>query len=407
MTVASIIQGVPMDRGQCPFDPPKLYQELNNSSGWHQVEVLDGRRAWMITNHELARKVLGDNRFSADRSRPGFPFLQQSQKALMRGAPVMVTSDDPVHNEIRRRAAGAFTMKRILEHREYITEIVDEFLDDIIATGPGADFVSSFALKIPSYVIARVLGIPGEDHLHFHELTNQIFTLHLGPEDVEQGRVQLEAYLEDKIREKVDNPDGKLLSQYAEAITNGEMTFEDARAQTRTLLIAGHETTASMLGLGTIYLLQHPELVERIKHGSEKEVGAIVEELLRVLTIMQRGLVRIATEDVEIDGHVIRAGEGIHVALNSANRDSTVFDNPNEVNPDNPNRRHIAFGYGIHQCLGQGLSRLEMTIAFPRVFQRLVGLASAVPLEEIKFKSDTSVYGVHALPITWDIERTK
>lgn len=402
MTQPEVVKGVPMDRGQCPFHPPAEYRTFRESNQWRQVEVLDGRKAWMITDHALARDVLADDRFSSDRSRPGFPFLQFSQKALIRAAPVMVTTDEPLHSEIRRRAAGAFTARKVNEQREFVTELVDKLIDQMLQDGPPVDLVTAFALQIPSYVIARILGVPPEDHTHFHELTGRIFTLTNTAEQVEAGRQGLEAYLAEQIESKFQNPDEALLTQYANAVKNGEMRMADATAQTRTLLIAGHETTASMLGLGTLYMLHHPEVKQRVMEGTDREVMGVVEELLRVLTIMQRGLVRIAVEDVEIDGHVIKAGEGVHIALNSANRDPEVFEKPDEVNLDKPSRRHVAFGYGIHQCLGQGLARLEMSIAFPRLFNRIPTLSCPLDLSEIQFKNDVSVYGVRELPVTWD-----
>ncbi|MDO5701405.1 MAG: cytochrome P450 [Bowdeniella nasicola] len=401
MSQPDVVHGVPMDRGSCPFHPPSEYRTFRESDEWRQVEVLDGRRAWMITDYATARTVLGDDRFSADRTREGFPYLQFSQKALLRGAPVMVTTDEPLHSEIRRRAAGAFTARKVADQRDFVSTLVDQLIDEMLQNGPPVEFVTAFALRIPSYVIARILGIPAEDHTHFHELTGRIFGLSNTPEQVEAGRIGLQDYLGEQIASKFGNPDEALLTQYAEAVKAGEITMEDAKSQTRTLLIAGHETTASMIGLGTLYMLHHPEVKERVVHGTEREVMGVIEELLRVLTIMQRGLVRIATEDVDIDGHLIKAGEGVHIALNSANRDASVFELPDEVNLDKPSRRHIAFGYGIHQCLGQGLARMEMSIAFPRLFQRIPTLDCPLDLSEIQFKTDASVYGVRELPVTW------
>ncbi|MDO5701696.1 MAG: cytochrome P450 [Bowdeniella nasicola] len=402
MTQPDVVKGVPMDRGSCPFDPPGIYRELRESDEWRQVEVLGGRKAWMITDHATARDVLADNRFSADRSRPGFPFLQFAQKSFIRAAPVMVTTDEPLHSEIRRRASGAFTRKKVEQLKGFVSDLVDGLIDDMLEKGPPADLHTDFALQIPSFVIAKILGIPAEDHPHFHELTGNIFTLTNTDEQVEAARAALQDYLEEQITTKFDHPDDALLTTFAQAVQAGEMRMADATAQTRTLLIAGHETTASMIGLGTLYMIHHPEVKERVVTGSEREILGIVEELLRILTIMQRGLVRIAIEDVEVNGHLIKAGEGVHIALNAANRDPEVFENPDEVNLEKGTRRHVAFGYGIHQCLGQELARMEMSIAYPRLFQRIPSLTCPLDLGEVSFKNDVTVYGVKDLPVTWE-----
>jgi cytochrome P450 len=168
------------------------------------------------------------------------------------------------------------------------------------------------------------------------------------------------------------------------------------------LLVAGHETTANMIGLGTLTLLQHSDQAAEVRGGDPATVAAAVEELLRLLTVVHTGRRRAATEDVEIGGVLIRAGEGVIAAGESANRDPEQFANPDELDIHREGNHHVAFGFGVHQCLGQPLARLELQIAYPALLRRFPDLRVAVPVEEIPFRDEMVVYGVHALPVRWE-----
>ncbi|WP_040025519.1 cytochrome P450, partial [Streptomyces sp. 150FB] len=169
------------------------------------------------------------------------------------------------------------------------------------------------------------------------------------------------------------------------------------------LLIAGHETTANMTALGTLALLRNPEQLAVVRDTDDPgRVALAVEELLRYLTIVHTGRRRVATEDVEVAGHLVRAGEGVILVTDSANRDPEAFPDADRLDIDRPGvRRHMAFGHGTHQCLGQNLARTELQLAYPALLRRFPNLATAVPDEELRFKDDMLVYGLHALPVTW------
>ncbi|MCG2623445.1 cytochrome P450 [Arthrobacter sp. I2-34] len=401
MTLQNPLPAIPMTRG-CPFSPPAEYEQLRQAAEWHKVTVMDGRQIWMVPTYSAVRAVLGDPRFSAERDRPGFPYINQSQKELIKSSPAMVTVDEPLHSQIRRRATYAFTGKRVEALRESTQQLVDSLIDDMLAKGGPLDLVTEFALVIPSTIISGILGVPAEDHQHFHELTNKIFTLTNGPEGVAAGRLGLEAYIRELVLLKVQEPKDDLISRYVtEYLNTGELELEEVVTQIRTLLIAGHETTSSMIALGAAFLMEHPQYREQLRQGDDKIAAGAVEEMLRYLNIMHRGLVRMALEDVEIEGKLIKKGEGVLCALNSANRDAEVFAKPDELDFENPNRNHVAFGFGIHQCLGQGLARMEMQVAFKTLFTRIPDLKIAIPLSEVPFKTDVTVYGVHCLPVTW------
>ncbi|MHA6695239.1 cytochrome P450 [Homoserinimonas sp. A520] len=395
------LSGIPMAR-QCPFSPPAEYAELRRSDGWHKVTVMDGKVVWLIPGYHDGRAILGDPRFTSNRALEGFPFINQSQKELIKTSASMVTVDEPEHSVIRRRATYAFTARQVEAKREDVVELVHKLIDDMLAKGGPLDLVTEFALVIPSTIISGILGVPAEDHTHFHALTNNLFTLTNGPEEVSAARVGLEGYIRDLILQKVENPQDDLISRYVtEYLNTGELRIDEVVTQIRALLIAGHETTASMIALGSAFLIEHPEYREQIVNGDDKLVAGAVEEMLRYLTIMHRGLIRMALEDVEIDGKLIKKGEGALVALNSANRDEEVFESPDALDFENPSRNHVAFGFGIHQCLGQGLARMELQVAYKTLFTRIPSLRIAVPVTDVPFKTDVTVYGVHSLPVTW------
>ena len=168
------------------------------------------------------------------------------------------------------------------------------------------------------------------------------------------------------------------------------------------VLIAGHETTANMIALGTSALLEHPEQLAELRDTDDlKLVANAVEELLRYLTIVHYGQRRVALEDVEVAGRLVRAGEGVVLAIDAGNRDETAFPDPDRLDIHRQARHHVAFGYGVHQCLGQPLARMELQVVYSTLYRRIPTLALAIPFEDVPFKHDMVVYGVHSLPVTW------
>lgn len=392
---------IPMTR-QCPFSPPQEYAQFRERGEWQRVEVLDEKVVWLVSDYATVREVLSNDRFTTERGRPGFPLINESQRSLIQSPASMVTTDEPEHSQIRRRATFAFTGKKVQALEESVDALIHRLIDDMLEAGGPLDLVTEFSLVVPSTVISGILGVPPEDHTHFHALTNEIFNLTHTFEQVDAGKRGLEAYLLSLVEQKKLEPQDDLISKYVtDYVATGELTEYEAVSQLRTLLVAGHETTASMIALGTAYLLENPDQAEEIRQGDELYVAGAVEELLRYLTIMHRGLIRMALEDVEIAGRLVRKGEGILCSLSSANRDAKIFADADRPDFKNPRRNHVAFGFGIHQCLGQGLARMEMRKAYKALLTRIPTLRLAQPLSEIEFKESVSVYGIHSLPVVW------
>jgi pentalenic acid synthase len=307
--------------------------------------------------------------------------------------------DDPEHNAQRRMLIPGFTLKRTADLRPRIRRTVDELLDAMVEQGPPAELVSAFALPVPSIVICDLLGVPYADHEFFEEQSRRLLR---GPsaQDTEDARLRLEGYLGELIEHKRDKPgEGVLDDLVGQQLARGRLDKQELIELATILLVAGHETTANMISLGTYTLLRHPERLAELKADPEL-MPAAVEELLRFLSIAD-GMLRVATEDIEIEGVTIRADEGVVFSTSVINRDTSAYAEPDTLDWHRSARHHLAFGFGIHQCLGQNLARAEMEIALRGLFERLPGLRLAAPAEEIPFKPGDTIQGMLELPVTW------
>ncbi|MFF4617509.1 cytochrome P450 [Nonomuraea jabiensis] len=380
---------LPIERNQeCPFDPPTGLRGLPPMA---RLEMTDGHQGWLATTMAAARTVLGDPRFSARQElkhsavhvvRPGGPD---------RPAPpgFFATTDPPEHTRYRRLLTGQFTLRRMRLLEPRIEQIAADHLDAMAKAGPPVDLVTAYALPIPSLVICELLGVPYADHDFFQDRSAAL----VSPDrDGAQAMADLTAYLGELVRRKRAEPDDDLISGLT-----GELTDEELTYVALILLVAGHETTANMLALGVFALLEEGLPVE------EGLMETTVEELLRWLSILHQGApYRAALEDVEVAGELVRKGETVALSLPVINRDGAVFEDPDLLKLDRADaRRHLAFGHGVHQCLGQQLARNELRIGYRALFERFPGLRLAVPAAEVPLKHDASVYGVRCLPVTW------
>lgn len=394
---ATAALAVPAERGSCPFAPPPPYQRARREEPVSRITLWDQSQCWMVTRHEDVRAVLGDARFSADAGRAGFPFLSPGRKAVNDNAASFLRMDDPEHARLRRMLTGDFTIKKIEALRPRIQRLVDGFLDELIARGAPADLVAGYALPIPSLVICLLLGVPYEDHAYFQGHSRVLLDNRSSTDQVREVQSELLAYLGRLAEHKRRHPEDDIISRL---MARDDLDGAQAAAMARLLLVAGHETTANMTALSALALLRNPDQLARLRADPLLIKGA-VEELLRYLTIVQSGAARVATEDVQIGGQLVRAGEGVVCMLSAANWDDGAFPGAASLDVGRNARRHVAFGFGVHQCLGQPLARVELQIALETLIRRLPGLKLAVPFEEVRFRHDMIVYGVHELPVSW------
>ena len=386
----------------CPFAPPAEYERLREQSPVSRVTMPGGQPTWAVTRHEDIRAMLSDPRFSSDRRRPGFPSLfAGAHDDTSRAAPTMITMDPPQHTQARREVLGEFTVRRMQALRPRIQEIVDRQLD-LLTGGPrAADLVTALALPVPSLVICELIGVPYADHDFFQDRSSRLLRhTTTGPERL-QVRDDLAGYLRELLARKMQNPGDDLLGrQIRKQQEAGDVRPADLIGLAFLLLIAGHETTANMISLGVLALLEHPEVRQSVRDDPAKTPAA-VEELLRYFSIVDMAVARIATADVELGGVLIRAGEGAIALGSAANRDPAAFECPDELDIDRRDRHHLAFGFGAHQCLGQNLARMELQIVFDTLVRRLPDLKLAVPMRDVPFKDDALIYGAYELPVTW------
>ncbi|MFI6863957.1 cytochrome P450 [Streptomyces sp. NPDC050421] len=384
----------------CPYHPPTGYPSASRGQqSVSRVRLFDGRTVWLVTGHAEARALLVDPRLSSDRENPAFPFFARRQAATTQKRVELLGLDDPEHNVQRRMLIPSFTVRRAAALRPSIQGIVDRLLDAMVEQGPPAELVNAFALPVPSMVICALLGVPYADHEFFEAQSRKLLR---GPDgsDVEAARDALSEYFRVLIERKRREPgDGLLDELIAKQLETGALDLDELVRLAQILLVAGHETTANMISLGTLTLLQHPDQLALMRDGGDR-VPAVVEELLRFLSIAD-GLSRVAVEDIEVGGVTLRAGDGVLLSTAVVNRDEAAFPSPDELDLGRGARNHVAFGFGIHQCLGQNLARAELEIALPALFGRLPGLRLAVPAEEIPFKPGDTVQGLIELPVTW------
>ncbi|MGW3347380.1 cytochrome P450 [Nonomuraea rubra] len=394
---------LPVERS-CPFAPPAAYEQLREQAPIVKIRLRSGGEAWWVSGHEAARTVLADPRFSSDKRKDGFPLFTLDAATLQQlrsQPPLMLGMDGAEHSATRRPVISEFTVKRLAALRPRVQDIVDHFIDDLLATDQHpVDLVQALSLPVPSLVICELLGVPYTDHDFFQSRTTMMVS-RTSVEDRRRAFAELRAYIDDLLTRKESEAGDDLFSrQIAGQRRQGTLDHAGLVSLAFLLLTAGHETTANMISLGVVGLLTHPEQLALITADPDKTPLA-VEELLRYFTIADGVTTRIATEDVEIGGASIKAGEGVVVSGLSANWDPAVFKDPAALDVERGARHHLAFGFGPHQCLGQNLARMELQIVFDTLFRRIPTLRLAVPMEDVPFKNDAVIYGAHELPVTW------
>ncbi|MFD3520002.1 cytochrome P450 [Streptomyces sp. NPDC058653] len=398
---AAAVPDFPMNRAAgCPFDPPPTAVAKQKEAPLTKVRLWDGSTPWLVTRYAEQRALLSDPRVSADINRPGYP-LQVPLPPGGTGAS-FILMDDPEHARLRRMVTAPFAIKRVAALRPAVQRIVDELIDDMLAGPKPVDLVEAFALPVPSLVICELLGVPYGDHDFFQDNSKIVIRRDAEPEQRHRAQRALLGYLDDLMGQKIAAPADDLLSGLAGRVTAGELTRDEAAQMGVLLLIAGHETTANMIALATLALLEHPGQLELLRDSDDpKLVASAVEELLRYLNIVHNGRRRVALEDIDIAGRRVRAGDGLIIANDLGNRDPDAFPEPDRLDIERDARHHVAFGFGVHQCLGQPLARLELQVVYSTLYRRVPTLRLAADLGQLPFKHDGSVYGVYEMPVTW------
>ncbi|WP_275291577.1 cytochrome P450 [Amycolatopsis sp. La24] len=397
--------GLPLERDAGPFAPPSAITRLRETRPVSPLKFPDGHDGWLVTGYDAVRQALADPRFSSRQDlgavhvpyeTPSMPEAQQEFDPSPQVPGLFITMDPPDHTRLRRKLTGAFTVNRMKQLEEHIAEIAQRQLDHLAECPRPADLVQEFALPVPSLVICEMLGVPYSDRETFQKNSTQMMLRDQSIEDKMAAWTALTSYLGKLAADKRADPGSDILSDLAR---DDGLSIEELVGIGFLLLLAGHETTANMLALGTFALLENPGQMAALRAEPDLIPGA-VEELLRYLAVVDV-LFRYASEDLELGGEKISKGSTVLISMLAANRDPSRFPEGDELDVERNARTHVSFGHGVHQCLGQQLARIEMRAGFAGLLQRFPTLALAVPPEEVPLRTGMNIYGVHELPVTW------
>ena len=381
------------------LDP--AFAELRGQQSLCRVRLPYGEPAWLVTRYEDAKVVLGDPRFS----RAAANGRDEPRSRLYQGSPdSLLHHDPPEHSRLRRLVAKAFTARRVEALRPRAQQIADDLLDRMLAQGPPANLVEDFALPLPITVICELLGIPLDDRVDFRLWSDAFLsTTRFTPEQVTEYVGRMRDYMARLIAEHRKAPQDDLLSALVTARDEQDrLSEEELLAMAEGILVAGHETTASQIPNFVYALLTHPEPLSAVRADTGL-IPQAVEELMRYVPLGGGvGSARYALEDVELGGVTVRAGEPVVVALQSANRDESVYTRADTLDLHRQEASHIGFGHGPHHCLGAQLARMELQVALGTLLGRLPGLRFADSEQDIVWRSGTATRGPARLPITWD-----
>ncbi|MBV9846685.1 MAG: cytochrome P450 [Kutzneria sp.] len=391
-----------------PFGTPRglelvpAYRQAREGAGLTRVRLPFGPPAWLATRYEDVKAVLVDPRFS----RAAVVGPDEPRVLLAPNTPdTLLSMDPPEHTRVRRVVAGAFTARRVERLREWTQGVAEEMVDAVRRQGPPADLIESLAMPLPITVLCQLLGVVYTDRARFREWSSTLLsTGHRSPEEVEAAEREIRAYVSELVALRRDQPGDDLISALVHMRdTEDRLTERELVGLSLAILVAGYETTANTIVNMSYTLLANPALFDQIRATPEL-IPKAVEELLRALplTVPAALFARMATEDVQIGATLVKAGESVLPGSMAANQDEAVFPDARRVDFSRANAgAHLAFGHGVHHCLGAQLARMELRVAIGTLVTRLPGLRLAVPAEEITWRSGTIIRAISSLPVTW------
>ncbi|MFB9891440.1 cytochrome P450 [Planobispora takensis] len=382
------------------FGPAAELSAGRDAEGVIRIDTMFGAEAWLVTRFEDVRTVLSHPELYSNALVPPFRPSSASRAGEEEAAEIragnLIGSDPPEHTRLRRMLTPEFTVRRMRRLEPRIREIVDEHLDAMEKSGPPADLVTDFALPVPSLVICELLGVPYSDRAGFQETSRRMLDVSLPPEERAAADVQARRYIAELTAAMHDDPGedllGMLIREHGDDLTTAELAGIGSL-----LLIAGHETTSNMLALGTLALMEHPGQLALLRDEPDR-MEAAIEELLRWLSIVHTGMFKVTTTEVRLGGRTIGPGELVICSLPAANRDPALVPDPEDLDLARGAIGHLAFGHGVHHCLGAPLARMEMRIAFPALLRRFPGLRLA---GDPVYRSFSAVHGLSTMPVAW------
>ncbi|MEQ0564383.1 cytochrome P450 [Amycolatopsis sp. NEAU-NG30] len=404
MTTTEETPRLPFARANALAIAPE-YAELRRQAPVTRVLTPAGDPAWLVTSYEEAKEVFRDRRFGRSHPEPERA-SRISYAAVQDGPSGDFENEEREHKRMRRMLAPAFSAPRMRALGDRIAELTDRCLDDMQAAreanpGEPVDLTDFLAFPLPVLVICELLGVPYADRAHFRGLSERIAVMD-GGDDAQAAMAEFMAYMTKLADAKRADPQPDVISDMV-AVQADDPTFtdEDLARMGAGLLFAGHETTSTRIAMGTLFLLSDTARRDRFAADPEGQVDRTVEEILRLTATSGTGLLRYAHEDVEVAGTRIRRGDAVLISSDAANRDASVFADPDEFDPDRTPNVHLAFGTGAHVCIGANLARTELRTVFPKLFRRFPGLRLAVGIDEVPVRVNRVAGGVERVPVEW------
>ncbi len=410
MTVTDITAADPFASASSDFfrNPYPFYEQIRRRGNLVWSEA--GEKRWIVVGYDAAVKILNDPRFSV--KVPESQFAEAGDISHITGYQDLVTGftkfmlaqDPPEHTRVRKLANKAFTRARVAELSGTVDEIINGLLNPMIERG-NMDFIAEFAFPLPITLICGILGLPSSDHQRFRQWSERVIRtddLVVDQADLEAGAqaaAELFDYLRALIARRRKEPGNDLLSAFVQAEEEGDtLSLDELLANMMLLIIAGHETTVNMLASGMLCMLKNPEAMSKLRQNPDF-IPSAVEEILRFESPLQI-TIRYVLEDLQLEGHHLRREDKVCLIIGAINRDPQQFESPDVFNIERQPNKHLAFGQGIHFCLGAPLARFEGKSAFEKLLSRLHNIELAV--DEVEYKPSTSFRALRSLPISFE-----
>lgn len=390
---------------QFRHDPYPTYAHLRKQEPVPFINEPVMGKAWLVTRYDDVVTVLKDPRFSTDIRKVATQTMETPwwmPRVVTTFQNSMLLVDDPDHRRLRDLVHKAFTPRMLQDMNGVIERVTDELLD-AMSRKKQVDLIAAFALPIPLTVISDMMGVPAKDRLKFHKWMGTFLDIQAGTGLQKAAKVfnmfQMYRFFKSLIRLRRREPQDDLITALVNAEQNGDRLKEDELiAMIFLLLLAGHETTVNLIGNGTLALLENPDQLHKLQAQPEL-IDSAVEELLRFTNPVEQPAPRYPLEDVELSGQKIPKGSRVLVGIASANRDESVFENADTLDITRTPNKHLAFGLGIHYCLGAPLARMEGKIALQRLVQRFPNMQLAVSADKVQWRMSMAVRGLKTLPI--------
>ncbi|MGO4689683.1 cytochrome P450 [Glaciibacter sp. 2TAF33] len=382
-----------------PFRPPAAYEQWREESAVGAVGLHSDQRAWVVLRYEQVRETLEHPGISVDAQHPHFPKVRKGVTSRANDT-MLRHMDAPMHGKYRRMMARQFTAKRVSELQPELERIVTETVDAILATGGPVDLHQELSLVIPTKVICALLGVDYAISGDIQRLSNLTTSASTPADELVAAAQEMYGLLDAEINAQYENPRNGLIGTLIEESRKGEIEHRQILGQTFMTIVAGHETTANTISMGMLQLLDAPAIRERVA-ADRSLIPGMVEDMIRMHSLVDGTLSRVAKEDMVIGGQQITAGDGVIVTISSPNYDPRRWENPYQLDIDRNDRAHISFGAGVHSCLGQNLARAELYLAFEQLLTRMPTLRLADLPEPVTMQNDGFIYGVRNLMVDW------